>query len=521
MGEGALSLSAYQTAFADPRIVPSLANTFILAVIRTSLSMGFAIFFAWVVTRTNVPMRGSIEFMLWMSFFLPSLPETLSWILLLDPKFGFINMYLRDSIGISPFNIYSYEGIIWAHLAGSTSIRFLLITPAFRTMDAALEEAARVSGCSNVKTLLRVTVPILAPALLVSASLGFIKALEAFETELVLGGRAGLEVFSTTVYFFISREPARYEPAMALSTVFLVTIFALIWLQRVVLGNRQYTTISGKGYSPRRANLGVWKWLIFGFCMLWLAILVILPQVVLVLGTFMRVFGFPDLPDPWTTAHWTTVLNDSIFLRSVRNTLILGLMSAILGALLFSVIAYLIVRERFIGRRILEWGTWLPWAVPGILLSFSLLLIFLGTGGIFLGLYGSIYLLIIAIVVQTSPVGTHIMRTGLLQVSKELEEVGVTSGASRFSVFRKVTFPLVWPSVVAVSLYIFLNAIKDIANIVFLASPQMRTLALLTLDYIETGHFEKAFVVGLMLTGIVIVVALLARVFGMRTGARE
>jgi iron(III) transport system permease protein len=430
-------------------------------------------------------------------------------------------MYLRDSIGISPFNIYSYEGIIWAHLAGSTSIRFLLITPAFRTMDAALEEAARVSGCSNVKTLLRVTVPILAPALLVSASLGFIKALEAFETELVLGGRAGLEVFSTTVYFFISREPARYEPAMALSTVFLVTIFALIWLQRVVLGNRQYTTISGKGYSPRRANLGVWKWLIFGFCMLWLAILVILPQVVLVLGTFMRVFGFPDLPDPWTTAHWTTVLNDSIFLRSVRNTLILGLMSAILGALLFSVIAYLIVRERFIGRRILEWGTWLPWAVPGILLSFSLLLIFLGTGGIFLGLYGSIYLLIIAIVVQTSPVGTHIMRTGLLQVSKELEEVGVTSGASRFSVFRKVTFPLVWPSVVAVSLYIFLNAIKDIANIVFLASPQMRTLALLTLDYIETGHFEKAFVVGLMLTGIVIVVALLARVFGMRTGARE
>jgi iron(III) transport system permease protein len=371
IAEGAFSLSAYEMAFRDPRILPSLANTFILAVVRTSLSMAFAIFFAWVVTRTNVPMRGFIEFMLWMSFFLPSLPETLSWILLLDPKFGIVNTFLRDNFGISPFNIYSYGGIIWAHLAGSTSIRFLLITPAFRTMDAALEEAARVSGCSHSKTLLRVTIPILAPALLVSASLGFIKALEAFETELVLGGRAGLEVFSTTIYFFISREPARYEPAMALSTVFLVTIFGLVWLQRVLLGDRQYTTISGKGYSPRRTELKIWKWLIFAFCILWLTILVVLPQVVLLLGTFMRVFGFPDLPQPWTTAHWNTVLNDSIFLRSVRNTLMLGVMSAVAGALLFSCIAYLIVRERFVGRRVLEWGTWLPWAVPGILLSFS------------------------------------------------------------------------------------------------------------------------------------------------------
>ena len=175
----AWGLEGWIAAFSDRGLPLALANTFSLGALRVAITSVLAIFFAWVVTRTDTPGKGFIELMLWLGFFLPLLPMTLGWVLLLDPHYGLINKFLMKAFQLSaaPFDVYSYWGIVWCHLAFSTSVRFLLMTPAFKNMDAALEEAARISGSNNMGVLLRITVPILAPALLISTALGFIRSL--------------------------------------------------------------------------------------------------------------------------------------------------------------------------------------------------------------------------------------------------------------------------------------------------------------------------------------------------------
>src|SRR5512144_525587 len=159
------AINGWVEAFTDANLAVAIGNTFYLAFLRVVITTVLAIFFAWVVTRTDTPLKGFIEIMLWLGFFLPLLPMTMGWILLLDPHYGLINKFLTNVIGLSasPFDIYSYGGIIWCHLAFSTSVRFMLMTPAFSAMDAALEEAGMVCGSNRAGVLMRVTIPVLAP----------------------------------------------------------------------------------------------------------------------------------------------------------------------------------------------------------------------------------------------------------------------------------------------------------------------------------------------------------------------
>jgi iron(III) transport system permease protein len=513
-------LQGWQTAFSDPSIFLALGNTFVLASVRTAISVGLAIFFAWVITRTDTPFKGFIEFMLWLGYFFPTLPMTMGWILLLDPDYGLINKFLQGvfHLASSPFNIYSYSGIIWAHLAYSTCIRFLLITPAFRTMDAALEDAARTSGSSDVGTLLRITIPIMAPTLLAVTALGFIKSLESFEIELILGIPARIYVYSTKVWEYLHWEPPRYDVSTALSGFFLLIIFALVWLQRVFLGARQYTTITGRGYSPRPARLGQWRWATCAACLLFIAVMIVLPLSFLVMGTFMRLFGFFNLQDAWTSRHWQQAFDDPIFVNSLRNTLILGVGAALTGAIFYTVISYLLIRAQFAGKRILDLLCWLPWALPGVLISLALLWVFVGSGKFLLALHGTVYILVLAIIISELPLGTQVLKANVMQLSKELEESAWVAGAPWFHSFRHIVVPLLMPSLISVALIIFISAIREISAVIFLASARSRTLSLLMLDYMAANEYEKATVMAVFIVGLVLIAAAIARAYGLRLG---
>lgn len=516
-------LDAWQSAFSDTTIPMALANTFLLAGIRVVIALTLAIFFAWVVTRTDTPCKGFIEFTLWLGFFLPHLPITLGWILLLDPDVGLLNKFLMNLFNLSapPFNIYSYGGIIWAHLAFGTSIRFLLITPAFRTMDAALEEAAHTSGCNHFVTLMRITIPILAPAIVAAMILGFIKSIQSLEVELILGFPVGIFVYSTKIWEYLNWEPARYGAATALSSLFVVVIFAMILLQRVLLGRRQFTTITGRGYTVRRTSLGPWRWVTFSCCMLFIIVMIFLPLLFVILGTFMRLFGVFEIQNVWTLGHWANAFDDPTFTRSLRNTLSLGAGAGLVGVFLYAVISYVLVRLRFTGRGFLDFLIWLPWALPGVLTGLALLYVFVGSGGILAALYGTIYLLIIAIVVSELPLGTQILKANILQVHRELEEAAWASGASWVYTFRHIVLPLLTPAMIAVGLVVFISAVRDIPTIVFLSTFQSRTLSLLMLDYIAGGSFEKATVIGVLVIFIIVVAAVIARVVGLRMNPNE
>jgi len=511
-------LGGWAAAFGDVNLAVAIGNTFYLGFVRVTLTSVLAIFFAWVVTRTDTPLKGFIEVTLWLGFFLPLLPMTMGWILLLDPYYGLLNKLLMYLFALSqpPFDVYSYWGIIWCHLAFSTSVRFLLMTPAFTAMDAALEDAARTSGSNNFGVLMRITVPILAPAILASTALGFIRSLESLEIEMILGIPAGIYVVPTKIWDYIHWEPPLYERATALCSIFLLFIFLLIWLHRTYLRGREFTTVTGRSYMVRTFPLGHWRWVTCSFCLLFIFVMIILPLATLVMGTFMEFFGNFDVDNTWTLRHWVTVFGDPVFLRSLKNTVILGLGAAMVGILLYALTSYMIVRTRLPGRAFIDVLSWLPWALPGVLISLALLWAVLGSGDSVKLIYGTMSLLTLAIIIKEMPLGTQIIKAGVLQISNELEEASSASGANWMTGFRRILLPLLRPTMMAVAIIVFISAARDIPTVIFLSTHDTRTLSLLMLDYIADANKEKAAVLGVFIVLLIFALLLIGRFLGFR-----
>jgi len=515
-------LEGWVKAFSTPGIIKAITNTFTLAITRQVIALFIGAFFAWLIARTDLPMKGLLEFFFWLSFFLPALPETMGWILLLDPKYGLLNQGLIGLGLVSQplFNIYSFWGIVWAHMGGTVSIKVMLLAPAFRNLDAALDESSRISGASGWHTFFHILIPVMMPAILVTTILGIIRALEAFEIELLLGTPIGLQVYSTKIHELVTWEPPQFAPAMALSTVFLGLLLVMVAFQRRYIANRVYATITGRGFSIRRTHLGRWRYPAFALALSFALVITVLPTILLVTGTFMKLFGFFNIAEPWTLDNWRATLNDPVLLRSLWNTLAIGLGSGIIGVLFYSSIAYVIVKTRYRGRWLLDFLSWLPWSIPGILLGVALLWTFLQTK-IFLPIYGTIYLLMVAMVIKSMPFGTQMIKSVLMQLGNDLEEASKVCGGTWVDTFRRVIFPLTMPALITVALVGFISAARDISTVVLLGSGKSRTLSLLMLDFAAGAEFEKATVVAVVIVGLVVGAALFARALGGQVGVRE
>jgi iron(III) transport system permease protein len=515
-------LEGWAKAFSTQGIVKAMYNTFSLAITRQAIALLIGSFFAWLIARTDIPMKGFLEFLFWLSFFLPALPETMGWILLLDPKYGLLNQGLM-ALGIVTqplFNIYSFWGIIWAHIGGTVSVKVMLLAPAFRNLDAALEESSRISGASGWHTFFHIIIPVMAPAILVTLILGLIRSLEAFEIELLLGTPIGLQVYSTKIHELVTWEPPQFAPAMALSTVFLGLLLFMVALQRCYIGKRSYATITGRGFSMRPTRLGRWRYPALALILAFALVITVIPTTLLLLGTFMKLFGFFNIPDPWTLENWRGTLSDPVLLRSVWNTLAVGLGSGLVGVFFYAFIAYMIVKTRYRGRWLLDFLSWLPWSIPGILLGMALLWTFLQTK-IFLPIYGTVYLLMIAMVIKSMPFGAQMIKSVLLQLGNDLEEASKVCGGTWFDTFRRVVMPLIMPALITVGMIGFISAARDISTVVLLGSGKSRTLSLLMLDFAAGAEFEKATVVAVMVVGLVVIAALIARALGGQVGVRE
>jgi iron(III) transport system permease protein len=515
-------LEGWVKAFNTPGITKAMTNTFTLAITRQAIALSIGAFFAWLIARTDLPMKGLLEFFFWLSFFLPALPETMGWILLLDPKYGLLNQGLIG-LGVasqSLFNIYSFWGIVWAHMGGTVSVKVMLLAPAFRNLDAALEESSRISGASGWHTFFHIIIPVMMPAILVTTILGIIRSLEAFEIELLLGTPIGLQVYSTKIHELVTWEPPQFAPAMALSTVFLALLLLMVAFQRRYIANRIYATVTGRGFSTRPTRLGRWRYPAFALVLSFALVITVLPTILLVTGTFMKLFGFFNIAEPWTLENWRATLNDPVLFRSLWNTLAIGLGSGVVGILFYSLIAYVIVKTRYRGRWLLDFLSWLPWSIPGILLGVALLWTFLQTK-IFLPIYGTIYLLMVAMVIKSMPFGTQMIKSVLLQLGNDLEEASKVCGGTWVDTFRRVIFPLTMPALITVGLVGFISAARDISTVVLLGSGKSRTLSLLMLDFAAGAEFEKATVVAVIIVGLVVGAALFARMLGGQVGVRE
>src|SRR5688572_26006869 len=381
-------------AFTDSGTLSALWMSFLLSVVRLIPAMILSVLFAWLIARTDMPGGKFIESICWVAYFVPDFPLVLAWILLLDPNFGFLNTIGKSLpfVDGALFNPYSFWGIVWVHTStGGIWFKVMLLVPVFRRLGATLEEAARVAGANTATMLWRITLPVLAPMILAVSVLSFIRGLQSFSTELLLGTPAGLYVYSTKIYDFLHREPRAYGEATALGSVFLFVLAILLFFYwKYLSGNKQFTVVTGQGYSTLRVKLGKWRYVAFASCLLYVIVMMLLPLAFLVLGSFMRRYGFFNIAKPFTVNHWYNMLTDPIFLVALKNSLIIASVTAVGGIMLYSGLAYLLVSRRTKFAPLLESLCWIPHVLPGILLSLSVLWLFLATPLRFF-LYGTVW----------------------------------------------------------------------------------------------------------------------------------
>lgn len=511
-GEAAIyGLDGWRAAFGEEGIVRALINTGTLMVARQGISLTVAIWFAWLIARTDIPGRRWLDFPFWIVFFLPSLPMTLGWILLLDPNTGLVNQFFQKMLGVRPFNIYSWWGIVWIHLmTGTIAIKVVLLIPAFRNLDAAFEEASRICGLSAGQTFWKISIPLVMPAILVVTLMSVATSLQSFEVELIVGPQAGIDVYSTLMYRFVTQDPAQFGPATALGVLVMLGLMPLAIWQYQLVQRRSYATLSGS-QRPGLVNLGVWRWMIFAIIIAYLVLSLVVPLLLLVVSTFMKYFGAFDVPEPWTLIQWQTVLQDEIFARSLWNTMVLGGSTAALAVTWFSLVAYVLVRQKGEATRALDFLCWLPWAVPGVIMGLGFLWMVLSTD-LLHPLHSTMFIMVLAVSLGSITPGTQMLKTAFVQINADLEGASRISGGSLLYTLRRIVLPLMTPTLVAVGTLSFVGAVRDIGRVVFVVGGTNRPLALLQLDLMVSERLEAAAVVGVIITLLSVGVAAVVRV---------
>lgn len=494
-------LDNWREVFASAKTLVAIGYSFLLS-IRIPIAIVIAFLIAWLLVRVQIPGSRLIEHTLWFGFFLPPLPLTMGWILLLDESYGLLNGLLQRLPFVSGpvFSIYSIPGILWVHLTLSTiPIMVILLAPALRQLDAANEEAAEMAGASVLTTLRRVTIPLVAPAILTAFVAGLIRSLEVFEIEQILGTPSKIFIYSTRIYDLITWEPPQINQSMALSALFLGFLLVVAIIYQALLARisgRVAITSKSVRLQPRLKSRKAY--IASAIIILYLLVSIVLPLVILLLGSFTKLFGFFSIQDAWTLEHWRDVFADANFWRTVLNSLLLGLSAGGIGTLFYALIAWVLVRRNVWGAGAIALFTWLPWAVPGLVLGISLLTLILSAPGLSL-LHGTIVPMIIAMIIKDMPFGVQMIRSSLFQVPREMEESAAISGA-RFAVtFRRIVLPLISPMLLSIFLLMFVATLRDISTVVLLAGPGTRTMSLLMFEFANSGKFESAAVVGMLI----------------------
>jgi iron(III) transport system permease protein len=525
-------LDNWRVAFTEPRLLEAVSNTIMIWTLVMLVSFPTATLLAWTLARTNIPFSHGLEFMFWISYMMPGISIAIAWIMLLDPELGFINLGLQKlfpSIKEGPFNIFSIPGIVWAHLmANGIALKVMLLTPAFRNMDASMEEAARVSGASDLRTMLRVTLPLMASPMALVLALQLLRIFQSFEIEQLLGVPFGFFVYSTMIFNMVRHEPPLYGQATALASITLLVVAFIIPMQRWILQRRHYTTITGS-FKPGLIDLGKWKWPIFGAAGALILVLTLLPAVILVLGSFMTRSGFFNIHPVFTLDHWKLALTDNAFVDALKMTLILATTAALLSPLVFSILAYVMVYTRWAGRAALDYIIWGSAAIPGILSGLGLLWLFLGdfppgTGFRPLAfMYGSIYALILVVIIQGKTTGTNIFKGVFAQIGKDMEEQARVSGAGWLRAYFRVWIPLLMPTWILIATLNFVVAANTTSSIILLADRSTRTLSILALEFAspELGMLEEASIISIFLIVLTSGIAAFARAFGLRLGVQH
>jgi iron(III) transport system permease protein len=495
---GPLTLADWRSVLSSQTVKTAL-TTLKIEVPRSLLSVTLATTFAWLLARTNIPGKKWLFGMIIFMFMLPELPWILAWTQL-GAHVGILNSWISLVIPNSHWiNVYSPAGLIILGGSRGAVFLFFFLYPAFLGMDSSLEEAARMSGASSRRTLVRIVAPLLAPALIGGLIFSLIFSFSSFELEQLIGIPAGLTVFTTAIYNDVYGGLNQFGPAAALAMMLLVVTLALIALQWKLLSGRNYQTVSGKGFRAQPMDIGRWRWVAFGGMSLFFVFMGLLPFTVLGLETFMSYPGLLRF-NSFTTLNWTQAFQDDTVVSSIEHTIFVALVAASIGIVLSFLISYVVVKTKWWGRKLMELTAWLPWAIPGTVLSLGFLYAFVP-----LPIYGTIWILVLAFVGGGLPIGLRFSSPTLQQIGPELEESARVHGASWLQTGRKVLLPLIRPSIVGAWVFLFVVAVRSLDTILILSQSSTRMLSVdIFVDATSGAALGEAYVLAIVQSGIVI-----------------
>jgi iron(III) transport system permease protein len=449
-------------------------NTVGVAVAATVMAIVFGFAMGWILSRTNVPGRAAFEQLMALPYYVTPLMGALAWSLLGSQRGGFVNQVWRALGGEGYLiDVNTPWGIAWVMALFEGSVAFVMIGAVMKSMDPALEEASQVLGAGRLRTMLRITLPLVIPGVLGATVFVFAEMLGSFSAALVLGLPNRFYVVTTAMYQLVSQYPPQFPTAAAMGVSLFGVMFAMVWLYRRVVRAGSYATITGKAFRPRVMDVGPLRWALLGVCLLYLGVAVVLPVLTLAYASLQRLATAFPRRDNFTLANYATALSLDAVRSALANSLLLGLATASIGVLLMGFLSWMIYRSRLPGAGAIEYVLMFPQAVPRLVFAFGMLWAWL----IFpLPIYGTLWLLLIAYLTVFLPLGLRTISGVILQIDRSLEESAQVCGARWGYRLRTVTLPLLRPGLTAAWLLLFIASVRELGASILLMGPKAKVI---------------------------------------------
>lgn len=516
------TLRYYQDLWTELRVIGPLLNTVYFSIGSALLATMLGGAIAWVVVRTDAPLRSLGYFTAFASFGTPFILYTIGWILLLG-KAGPVNYWLKtllDQTG-PVINIYSLPGMIFVEALLWSPFVFLMLAAAFRSMDPSLEEASAACGARLWQTMRRVSLRLMLPAFFSVVLLIFIRSFESFEIPALVGLPGDVRVLTTSIYQDAQRLPPQYGSAGAFSVLLMLVVAGTLYFYfRVTREGDRFQTITGKGYRPTLIRLGRWRYLAAGALLAYSLVLLVLPFLIILWASVLPFYMQPSIEalGKFTAKNYVTALHFPKITDSIKNSILLGLGSASVVMVLTLFASWVLVRTKMRGRWLLDILTTLPLLFPGIVMGLAILRFYLFVP---IPVYGTLWILLIAFVTRYIPYGIRYTHSGLLQLHKELEEAAYTAGASWGNCMRRIILPLMTPSFLGGWVFIFLLSAKELSMSVLLVSPQTPVVSVAIFELWENAQVGELAAFGVIWTTILVSVAVLYYLIARRYGIQQ
>lgn len=516
------SLDAIIEVYTSSQYLGFLWEALMLAVLVTAFALFFGVTMAFLVARTNLRFRGLFDLLIIMPLFLSPFTGLIAWIVLGSERTGFINVAVSSFVALFGFDVgpviqvWSYPGVVWVMFLFFCPFAYLFTVNNLRSMDASLEESARTTGATQFQAVMKITLPMMVPAIFAAGLLIFVLAAEIYTIPGIIGSTAGFTTLPWQIYIDSTVAPVARAHAAAAGTILLwITIFGILLQRRVTRVSERFVTIGGKGHKQQLIELGGWRWLGYGTILFYVLCAVVLPIGALALFSFMKYSSIHFTSDLFTLDQYRRLFSIANTRVAITNTLMLGLISGAICVVIGGLISYMEMRRSTWLAVAVAFMAVLPVAVPGVVYGIGLLWTYLRTP-----LYGTVWILLLAYVAKYLPYAVVVSRSSIMQVNKELEESARMSGAGSFTVLRKITMPLLKPALVGLFFFVMLMSIKELSASVLLYTQRGPVLSVLTWSYMESGNFQFAAAVGIMQSVIMLGLVILTRaLFGVRIEA--